>query len=56
LDLPRSHGGGFGLFSTRERLSLFGGHLEIHSSPGDGTSARVVIPARDKSASRELAP
>jgi PAS domain S-box-containing protein len=56
LDLPRSHGGGFGLFSIRERLSLFGGHLEINSSPGDGTSARVVIPVRDNSASRELAP
>ena len=27
LDLPRSHGGGFGLFSIRERLSLLGGTL-----------------------------
>jgi PAS domain S-box-containing protein len=45
LDLPRSHGGGFGLFSIRERLSLWGGRLQIHSSPGKGTSAQVVIPA-----------
>jgi PAS domain S-box-containing protein len=44
LALPRSHGGGFGLFSIRERLSLLGGSLAIHSSPGKGTSAQVVIP------------
>ena len=42
--LPRLHGGGFGLFSIRERLSLLGGSLAIHSSPGKGTSAQVVIP------------
>ena len=44
LELPRSNGGGFGLFSIRERLSLLGGRLEIHSKPGGGTFARVVIP------------
>jgi PAS domain S-box-containing protein len=44
LELPRSHGGGFGLFSIRERLFLLGGSLEIHSKPGGGTFARVVIP------------
>ena len=44
LELPRSHGGGFGLFSIRERLSLLGGSLAIKSSPGHGTSAQVVIP------------
>ena len=44
LNLPRSHGGGFGLFSIRERLSLLGGRLAIKSSPGKGTSAQVVIP------------
>ena len=55
LDLPRSHGGGFGLFSIRERLSLFGGRLEINSSPGDGTRARVVIPVLANCALRELA-
>jgi PAS domain S-box-containing protein len=55
LDLPRSYGGGFGLFSIRERLSLFGGRLEINSSPGDGTRARVVIPVLANCALRELA-
>jgi PAS domain S-box-containing protein len=44
LELPRSHGGGFGLFSIRERLLLWGGSLAIHSSPGKGTSAHIVIP------------
>jgi two-component sensor histidine kinase len=44
LELPRSHGGGFGLFSIRERLSLLGGRLEIHSQPGGGTIAQIVIP------------
>jgi anti-sigma regulatory factor (Ser/Thr protein kinase) len=44
LDLPDSQGGGFGLFSIRERLSLSGGDLAIKSSPGNGTSAQVVIP------------
>ena len=44
LELPRSHGGGFGLFSIRERLSLLGGRLKIHSKPGGGTIAQVVMP------------
>ena len=44
LNLPRSHGGGFGLFSIRERLSLLGGSLTINSSPGKGTSTQIVIP------------
>jgi PAS domain S-box-containing protein len=45
LELPRSHGGGFGLFSIRERLSLLGGSLKIHSKPDGGTIAQVVIPS-----------
>ena len=44
LDLPRAQGGGFGLFSIRERLSLLGGSLIINSSPGKGARAQVVIP------------
>ena len=34
-------GGGFGLFSIRERLNLIGGTLDIESSPGEG--ARFVL-------------
>jgi signal transduction histidine kinase len=37
--------GGFGLFSVRERLRLFGGHLEIDSTPGNGTRMTAVLPA-----------
>jgi signal transduction histidine kinase len=36
-------GGGFGLFSIRERLDLVGGRFEVESAPGRGT--RVVLTA-----------
>ncbi|WP_043531868.1 PAS domain-containing sensor histidine kinase [Litchfieldella xinjiangensis] len=36
---------GFGLISSRERLSLFGGAMEIHSVPGDGTSILIRVPS-----------
>jgi PAS domain S-box-containing protein len=36
--------GGFGLFSIHERLRCFGGRLELKSSEGAGTTARVRIP------------
>lgn len=44
---PREQGraGGFGLFSIRERLALFGGELSI-GSDGTGTRARVTMPLR----------
>ncbi len=35
---------GFGLFSIRERLSLVGGRLEIHSRPGHGTEMTLMAP------------
>jgi len=35
--------GGFGLFSMRERLALFGGELSIESTAA-GTQARVRMP------------
>jgi len=37
--------GGFGLFSVRERLRLFGGTLEIDSAPGAGTRMTAILPA-----------
>lgn len=44
---PREDGtGGFGLFSLRERLSHFGGSLEIDSAPGAGTRAVMVAPLK----------
>ena len=36
--------GGFGLFSVRERLNLFGGHMAIDSAPGHGTRITLTVP------------
>jgi len=36
--------GTFGIFSIRERLSLIGGLLNIHSKPGEGTRVELSIP------------
>ncbi len=46
-------GGGFGLFSVRERLALFGGHMEIESSPGRGTRVAVYTLATPELSGRE---
>jgi PAS domain S-box-containing protein len=47
-------GGGFGLFSIRERLTLLGGRIEIDSREGEGTRCTLVAPMRYESASSEL--
>ncbi len=39
-------GGGFGLFSIRERLELLGGELQIDSAAGRGTRMTIVTPVR----------
>ena len=36
--------GGSGLGGMRERLRLYGGTLELHSTPGEGTRLRVAVP------------
>ncbi len=36
--------GGFGLFSIRERLNHLGGFLEVVSTPGQGTTATIMVP------------
>lgn len=36
----------FGLFSIRERLRHFGGHLQVESSPGGGTKVSMMTPLR----------
>ncbi|MFH1059399.1 MAG: PAS domain S-box protein [Pseudomonadota bacterium] len=41
---PQDGGGGFGLFSIRERLRLLGGNLYLESQPGHGTRAMINIP------------
>jgi len=34
----------FGLFSIRERMKALGGSFEVHSGPGQGTKATLVLP------------
>jgi signal transduction histidine kinase len=34
-----------GLSSMRERVALLGGHLEVHSRPGEGTEVVAEIPS-----------
>jgi signal transduction histidine kinase len=41
--LPRS-GRHFGLWSMRERVDQLGGHFEIRSTPGQGTTLTTVVP------------
>ena len=42
--MPASGGDRFGLFGVRERLELFGGKLEINSTPGQGSRLVVSVP------------
>ena len=41
---PALASGGFGLYSVRERLALFGGQLKVESGPGKGVRATVLVP------------
>jgi signal transduction histidine kinase len=43
-DLART--GHFGLMGIRERALLFGGQMEVRSSPGHGTTLEVVLPLK----------
>jgi signal transduction histidine kinase len=43
-DEERSDSGGFGLYSIRERLNLFGGKVTIVSQPGNGTQVVLALP------------
>ncbi len=40
-------GGGLGLVGMRERATMIGGRLTIHSVPGEGTNVRVAVPTHD---------
>jgi len=45
FDVERAIGaGGSGLGGMRERLRLFGGQLELRSSPGNGARLRATVP------------
>jgi two-component system sensor histidine kinase NreB len=43
-DEERTDGGGFGLYSIRERLNLFGGKVTIISQLGHGTQVVLALP------------
>ena len=43
---------GFGLLSIRERMLSLGGRFELESSPGNGTTATLVLPLSDTLSSR----
>jgi signal transduction histidine kinase len=43
-DGERREEGGFGLYSIRERLALFGGEVSIVSQPGQGTQVELALP------------
>ncbi|MCW5558664.1 MAG: ATP-binding protein, partial [Verrucomicrobiae bacterium] len=38
--------GGNGLVNLRDRAGELGGHLEVHSAPGEGTCLRIQVPIR----------
>ncbi|MBN6188451.1 PAS domain-containing protein [Aneurinibacillus sp. BA2021] len=44
----RRHGEGLGLKHIQERARLLEGSVEIHTSPGNGTTIRVIIPYMGK--------
>lgn len=44
----QEHGGGFGLFSIRERVELLGGSLKIETGSGTGTKVSVKVPIRQE--------
>ncbi len=48
-------GGGFGLFSVRERLDLIGGRMEIDSAPGRGSRVMLTAPLSAGSAAAPAA-
>jgi signal transduction histidine kinase len=41
---PQESGRGLGLLGMRERLDLFGGRIQIESSPGQGTRVVLTVP------------
>jgi signal transduction histidine kinase len=43
-----TEGGGYGLFSARERMNYLGGTLEINSQPGGGSTITVTAPLKRK--------
>jgi putative PEP-CTERM system histidine kinase len=49
----KSTGYGIGMYQTRDLIERWGGHLEIESEVGTGTTARVLMPLADSHATLE---
>jgi signal transduction histidine kinase len=47
-DAAPGEGGGFGLFSLRERFEPLGGRVEVDSAPGRGAQVTLVLPVLEK--------
>lgn len=52
---PTTLSSNFGLFNITERMQALGGRFDLHSAPGQGTTATLVLPlaARDKRETRD---
>ncbi len=46
LESGQGSGGGFGLFSIRERITLIGGSMQIQSIPGQGSCFTLLFPSK----------
>jgi NarL family two-component system sensor histidine kinase LiaS len=44
FDVETAMGSGLGLISMVERLEAIGGSLEIHSTRGEGTTLKAMVP------------
>jgi CheY-like chemotaxis protein len=55
MTAPGDNGGGFGLFSIRERIALIGGRLDVGSTPGKGSRFTLTVPHRWGPAAHSLA-
>ncbi len=49
----KSTGYGIGMYQTRDLIERWGGHLEIESEVGTGTTARVLMPLANNHATLE---
>jgi signal transduction histidine kinase len=54
LGAPAGKIEGFGLFSIRERLNYFGGHMEIDSIPGQVTRVILTLPLKPDKKKRPI--
>jgi len=53
-EVRSSEDGGFGLFNIKERMELFGGKVNIDSSPGKGTAVTITVPLETQAHERQM--